>query len=107
MAEVLWREMREHNIGVSVLCPMRTATEQLERFQTEPESVSATAQGNLDTMQGRILPVEEVAEATVDAIIGNRLYVLPHIESRAIIQRRFSRIDATYDQQPSTAAAVR
>ena len=40
------------------------------------------------------------APVFVDAVVGNRLYVLPHEESRRAIQRRFERIDRTFEQQP-------
>ena len=53
-----------------------------------------------DAMAGRVLPVEGVAQLTVDAILANRLYVLPHEESRDPIRRRFERIDRTFDEQP-------
>jgi hypothetical protein len=42
---------------------------------------------------------EEVATKVVDAIIANRLYILPHDDSRELIRRRFQRIDATFDEQ--------
>jgi NAD(P)-dependent dehydrogenase (short-subunit alcohol dehydrogenase family) len=108
LAEVLWRELREHGIGVSVLCPMRVATNigSSERNRTDeyggarPEvAVLDQDEGNAD-LAGRVLPVEGVARLTVDAIPANRLYILPHEESRAMIRRRFDRIDKTFDDQP-------
>jgi hypothetical protein len=36
---------------------------------------------------------------TADAILANRLYVLPHTAARASIRRRFERIDRTFDDQ--------
>jgi hypothetical protein len=33
----------------------------------------------------------------VDAIKRNRLYIVPHAESRPFVRRRFDRIDAAYD----------
>ena len=46
-----------------------------------------------------MLQVEDVAALTVDAVAPNRLYVLPHEESRESIRRRFARIDRTFDEQ--------
>ena len=109
LAEVLWRELREHQIGVSVLCPMRVATNigQSERNRQADYGEAPTAAlvpdqgaGN-DDLAGRVLPVEGVAALTVDAIEHNRLYVLPHDESRESIRRRFERIDRTFDAQPT------
>jgi hypothetical protein len=56
--------------------------------------------GNAD-LAGRVIEVDGVARLTVDAIEQNRLYVLPHEESRASIRRRFDRIDRTFEQQPA------
>ena len=52
-----------------------------------------------DDLAGRVLDVDDVAALTVDAILANRLYVLPHAESRPSIRRRFERIDRTFDEQ--------
>ncbi len=107
MAEVLHRELRPHNIGSTVLCPMRVGTniESSERNRPTrfggPEASPGVAdqdESNED-MAGRVLDVETVAAMTVDAMVENRLYVLPHEESRDFVRRRFDRIDRTYDQQ--------
>ena len=57
-----------------------------------------------DDLAGRVLDVDGVAALTVDAIVANRLYVLPHEESRASIRRRFERIDRTFDEQAAAGA---
>ena len=108
LAEVLWRELREHRIGVSVLCPMRVGTNigQSERNRQVDYGQSAPASQVLDQgatnadLAGRVLEVDGVAALTVDAIEQNRLYVLPHEESREPIRKRFARIDKTFDDQP-------
>ena len=46
-----------------------------------------------------MLNVDDVARLTADAILANRLYVLPHKASRESIQRRFARIDRTFEDQ--------
>jgi NAD(P)-dependent dehydrogenase (short-subunit alcohol dehydrogenase family) len=107
LAEVLWRELREHQIGVSVLCPMRVGTNigqsernrQPEYGDTPPASRVADQDATNAELAGRVLEVEAVARLTVDAIEHNRLYVLPHDESRESIRRRFARIDRTFDDQ--------
>jgi len=108
LAEVLARELRAHRIGVSVLCPMRVGTNigNSERNRAAdyggPESsptVPDQDEANAD-LAGRVLDVDDVAELTLDAISANRLYVLPHDESRDMIRRRFERIDRTFEQQP-------
>jgi NAD(P)-dependent dehydrogenase (short-subunit alcohol dehydrogenase family) len=107
LAEVLWRELREHRIGVSVLCPMRVGTNigHSERNRDEEyggpseRALVADQDESNEELAGRVLEVGGVAELTVDAILANRLYVLPHEESRRSIRRRFDRIDATFDEQ--------
>ncbi len=112
LAEVLWRELREHGIGVSVLCPMRVGTQigHSERNRSTDYGGPAAAAlvpeqdaGN-DELAGRVLDVDDVAALTVEAIVANRLYVLPHEESRASIRRRFQRIDRTFDEQAAAGA---
>ena len=112
LAEVLWRELREHDIGVSVLCPMRVGTQigQSERNRSAEYGGPAAAAlvpdqdaGN-EELAGRVLDVDDVAALTVEAIVANRLYVLPHEESRASIRRRFERIDRTFDEQAASGA---
>ena len=104
LAEVLQKELRANRIGVSVLCPMRVATNIGNSERNRPaelggaESSRVPDQGedNRD-LAGRVLPVEVVAADVVDAIKRNRLYIVPHAESRPFVRRRFDRIDAAYD----------
>src|SRR4051812_27619418 len=112
MAEVLWRELRPHNIGSSVLCPMRVATNigssernRGEEYGGARAEVAVPDQGEDNSdLAGRVLPVEGVARLTVDAITANRLYVLPHDESRESIRKRFARIDRIFDEQAAGSA---
>jgi len=107
LAEVLRRELRAHDIGVSVLCPMRVATNIGHSERNRPgelggpeASPSVLDQGeDNQNLAGRVLNVEDVAAQVVDAIVANRLYILPHEESRTPIRRRFERIDQTFDEQ--------
>ena len=105
LAEVLHRELRDSDVGVSVLCPMRVATNigtsdrnRGAAYGGPPETPPLLDAAASDDLAGRILAVDEVARMTVDAIIPNRLYVLPHEEARDPIRRRFERIDRTFDE---------
>jgi NAD(P)-dependent dehydrogenase (short-subunit alcohol dehydrogenase family) len=106
LAEVLAKELRGSEVGVSVLCPMRVGTNigdsERNRDATyggdEDSSVADQDESNED-MAGRVLDVDDVAALVVEAIESNELYILPHPESRESIQRRFARIDATFDRQ--------
>ena len=109
LAEVLFREMRPHGIGVSVLCPMRVGTnigasERNRQGDYGGPDVSPSVPDQDEAneeLAGRVLDVDDVAALTVEAVLRNRLYVLPHDESRASIRRRFERIDRTFDEQPA------
>lgn len=106
LAEVLRREMRDKNIGVSVLCPMRVSTNigQSTRNRqaefggaTEPDLLLDQAESN-DDLAGRVLNVQEVATEVIRGIQENQLYIVPHAESREFIRRRFDRIDQAFDR---------
>ena len=111
LAETLAREVRPNGIGVSVLCPMIVETNLLantERVRSEDygpptasaaETVQQLASGPNAQDDDSVLDVEDVARLTADAILANRLYVLPHRAARDSIQRRFGRIDRTFDEQ--------
>lgn len=107
LAETLRREVRQHNIGVSVLCPLRVDTNigTSERNRTADFGGAAAsphrqpqASSNI-VMAGEVMKPENVATVVVEAILANRLYILPHDDSRDLIRRRFQRIDATFDEQ--------
>jgi NAD(P)-dependent dehydrogenase (short-subunit alcohol dehydrogenase family) len=106
LAETLAREVKNNGIGVSVLCPMVVETKLVansERIRGADYGLASTpdvtgALGRLPA-QDDSLSVDEVALLTADAILANRLYVLPHEAARASIRRRFERIDRTFDDQ--------
>jgi NAD(P)-dependent dehydrogenase (short-subunit alcohol dehydrogenase family) len=90
LAETLAREVRPNGIGVSVLCPMIVETNLLantERVRSEDygpptasaaETIQQLASGPNARDDDSVLDVEDVARLTADAILANRLYVLPH-----------------------------
>jgi len=106
LAETLAREVKDHGIGVSVLCPMVVETKLVsnsERIRGADYGLASTAvvtEGpGPAPSQEDTLSVDEVARLTADAIVANRLYVLPHAAARASVRRRFERIDRTFDDQ--------
>ncbi|MBV9513336.1 MAG: SDR family NAD(P)-dependent oxidoreductase [Mycobacteriaceae bacterium] len=113
LAETLARELRSEGIGVSVLCPMIVDTNIAANSQRGRSSVSAQSTGSealaepadpvRETPSLRagnvVLDAADVARLTADAVLANRLYVLPHRDSRGSIRRRFDRIDRTFDEQ--------
>jgi NAD(P)-dependent dehydrogenase (short-subunit alcohol dehydrogenase family) len=109
LAETLAREVRPNGIGVSVLCPMIVETNLLantERVRSDDYGPAHSEAANVQQLASApdddsVLNVEDVARLTADAILANRLYVLPHRAARDSIQRRFGRIDRTFDEQVS------
>jgi len=104
LAEVLARETKGTGIGVSVLCPMMVDTNLMvtsarARGYTVNPADAAVNTGN------DVLDVAEVTLLTAEAVLAERLYVLPHPASQASIRRRFDRIDATFDEQAAAGWA--
>jgi NAD(P)-dependent dehydrogenase (short-subunit alcohol dehydrogenase family) len=106
LAETLAREVKDYGIGVSVLCPMVVETKLIfnsERIRGADYGLASTPDvtGSLGPLpaQDDSLSVDDVARLTADAILANRLYILPHEAARASIRRRFDRIDRTFDDQ--------
>jgi NAD(P)-dependent dehydrogenase (short-subunit alcohol dehydrogenase family) len=118
LAEVLSRELKAEGIGVSVLCPMIVATNigasernrspeysqqsraPLTPAPAPPRVVSAGDPPATSGLSAEVvLDVDDVARLTVEAILAERLYVLPHEGARRSIRRRFERIDSTFDEQ--------
>ncbi|MEB4207878.1 SDR family NAD(P)-dependent oxidoreductase [Mycobacterium sp. 94-17] len=107
LAETLAREVRPNGIGVSVLCPMVIETGLVansERLRGADRGLASAPDmtsglGQLPPTQDDRVSVDGVARLTADAILANRLYILPHEAARASVRRRFERIDHTFDQQ--------
>ena len=109
LAETLARELRDAGIGVSVLCPMVIETNLFAnsgsiRSIDEHGSQPVDPLSGLDKIAGApdpdgVLDAADVARMTADAVLANRLYILPHKASRVSIRRRFERIDRTFDEQ--------
>jgi NAD(P)-dependent dehydrogenase (short-subunit alcohol dehydrogenase family) len=107
IAEVLQRELRGTEVGVSVLCPMRVETAIGESEMNRPAEFGgpsaspgvADQDADNQDMAGGVLGADDVAALVIEAVKANRLYILPHAESRVSIRRRFERIDRTFEQQ--------
>lgn len=103
LSECLARDVREYDIGSSVLCPMVVATRINDSARNRPAEFGGPARDldvsdeQADKMLGRVLPVAGVAAKVVKAIRNNELYIVTHEESRAYIRRRFERIDRAFD----------
>ena len=104
LAETLARELKGNNIGVSVLCPMVVETKLVsnsERIRGADYGLASSSEEAFGPLpaQDETVGADDVARLTADAILANRLYVLPHEAARASVRRRFERIDQTFDEQ--------
>ena len=98
MAESLRKDVRDAGIGVSVLCPMRVASNIDFSARNRPAALGGpdanrtyTAE-ELAALDGRLIDVEPVAAAVLDAIRHNHLYIHTHKEAEAYFLRRSDRI---------------
>jgi NAD(P)-dependent dehydrogenase (short-subunit alcohol dehydrogenase family) len=109
LAEGLARELKGEGIGVSVLCPMIVETNLItnsERSRSADYGARSDQHEDLvDGLGATMTPTDvdvqadDVARLTADAVVANRLYILPHRASRESIRRRFERIDRIYEEQ--------
>ncbi|QUR68909.1 SDR family NAD(P)-dependent oxidoreductase [Mycobacterium spongiae] len=106
LAETLAREVKDSGVGVSVMCPMVIETNLVTnsgriRHADDGQPSTPDAPGALGPLpeQDATMTLADVASLTADAILANRLYVLPHQAARAPIGRRFERIDRTFEAQ--------
>ena len=104
LTESLQRELRPHDIGVSVLCPMIVETKinenSLRMRPSElrnPEGTDiAQTGGDAPPLVGNTIRPEELARRVVRAIERKDLYILTHPEQREILKRRAQRIDEVF-----------
>jgi NAD(P)-dependent dehydrogenase (short-subunit alcohol dehydrogenase family) len=104
LTEALHRELAEHGIGVSVLCPMIVETNINENsVRNRPAGLRNPGEALIPpaaAMVGGTVSVDEVARRVVRGIERGDLYILTHPEQRDILRRRWTRQDAMF--QPDT-----
>ncbi len=102
LSEAMFREMKEHDIGVSVLCPgmvetnigpNSARTRGIELPKEAPPSVPA------GEMKGGFLRADEVAARVVRGIERRDLYILTHLSHREFIRRRAERLEAVFQDE--------
>jgi len=99
LAECLSKDLKEHDIAVSVLAPMRVTTNIQYSTRNRPIELggpSATkiySEEERASLSGRELPVEGVGDLVVDAIRRKDLYIQTHREAREFLRRRWERLD--------------
>jgi NAD(P)-dependent dehydrogenase (short-subunit alcohol dehydrogenase family) len=103
LSEALHRELAEHGIGVSVLCPMIVDTAINENsVRNRPAALAnpgAPAVPPAASLMGGTISPEEVARRVVRGIERKDLYILTHPEQRDILRRRAARLDAAFEPE--------
>jgi len=102
LTEGLQRELAEHGIGVSVLCPMIVETKINENSVRNRPAALRNPGGDpviVDSaaMVGSVIAPEEVARRVVRGIERKDLYILTHPEQREILRRRWQRQDRLFE----------
>ena len=103
LAECLHKDLREHQIGVSVLSPMRvTSNIDFSRRNRPaalggPSNESLFSKEELEQLSGREIPAEAVAELVLAGMRRGDLYIHTHAEARQFVRRRWERIDAAFE----------
>jgi NAD(P)-dependent dehydrogenase (short-subunit alcohol dehydrogenase family) len=104
LTEGLQRELQDHGIGVSVLCPMIVETKINENsIRNRPAGLRNPGQEDLvpgaGQMVGGVIAPQEVARRVVRAVDRNDLYILTHPEQREILRRRAAKLDAMFEPE--------
>jgi NAD(P)-dependent dehydrogenase (short-subunit alcohol dehydrogenase family) len=100
LSESLYGELSGTGVGVSLLCPGAVATGIFESERNRPAALGGRGggadhvrRGFQDAIRGGMAPAE-VAGCVVEAIRGERFYVLPHPEMGAMARARADDIAA-------------
>jgi short-subunit dehydrogenase len=101
LSEALNRELKEHGIGVSVLCPMIVDTAINENSERNRPAALRNREAMevppAAAMSGGTIAPEEVARRVVRGIERKDLYVFTHPEQREILRRRAERQDRNFE----------
>lgn len=102
LAESVAKDAREHNIGASVLCPMRVVSAIDQSYRNRPDSLGGTSANRsytdeeLAQLMGRSLPAEPVGVLVAEAVARGDLYIHTHREAQEFIRKRAERIQASF-----------
>ena len=98
LSEALARDLKDTNIGVSVLAPAAVQTEiytSSAQHRGDLGGPNAFAQTPEDIAKG--LEPDDVGRRVLDGIRAGQFYLITHPETRAWIERRHAGIMAAYD----------
>jgi NAD(P)-dependent dehydrogenase (short-subunit alcohol dehydrogenase family) len=102
ISETLVKDLRPHNIGVTVLCPMGVTTQIGHSGRNRPAHLRNDQKRTEPALEliGKYLDPEAVAGMVLAAVRANRLYVITHDESLEPLRRRFQRLEQAILDRP-------
>lgn len=97
LSETLQKDLRDYQIGVSVLCPMGVTTRIRESERNRPSALKRPVPNETpQELIGQYIPAERASALVLACIEANQLYVVTHPESEPFLERRFERIKEAY-----------
>lgn len=102
LAESLRKDVAQHGIGVSVLCPMRVTSNIDFSARNRPEELGGANANRTYTeeeranLAGRMLSAEDTARLVLDGIRRNAPYLHTHKEAEAFFRARADKILAAF-----------
>ncbi|MEZ0121060.1 MAG: SDR family NAD(P)-dependent oxidoreductase [Candidatus Reddybacter sp.] len=111
MNEVLYSELKETNIGVSVLCPGAVATNIIEAADSRPSGFGSS--GDKPVIAGDVAEILEhgldpdvVGKLVLEGIKEEQFYLFTDPRMVKAVERRFERIQRGFDWSANSKALV-
>ena len=111
MNEVLYSELKETNIGVSVLCPGAVATNIIEAADSRPSDFGSSGDkpviaGDVAELLEHGLDPDVVRKLVLEGIQEEQFYLFTHPRMVKAVERRFERIQRGFDWSANSRALV-
>ncbi|PCJ36861.1 MAG: short-chain dehydrogenase [Cellvibrionales bacterium] len=111
MNEVLYSELKETNIGVSVLCPGAVATNIIEAADSRPSDFGSSGEkpvipGDVADLLEHGLDPDVVGKLVLEGIQEEQFYLFTDPRMVKAVERRFERIQRGFDWSANSSALV-
>lgn len=111
MNEVLYSELKETNIGVSVLCPGAVATNIIEAADSRPSDFGSSGDkpviaGDVAELLEHGLDPDVVGKLVLEGIQEEQFYLFTDPRMIKAVERRFERIQRGFDWSANSSALV-
>ena len=111
MNEVLYSELKETNIGVSVLCPGAVATNIIEAADSRPADFGSSGDkpviaGDVAELLEHGLDPDVVGKLVLEGIQEEQFYLFTDPRMIKAVERRFERIQRGFDWSANSSALV-